>query len=257
MTNREITNLDNNPPSEIDLLKEKLAADYATILNEATQLEAKAKNILESNKEVADDSVSGIFSDMVKELTGSNKKLEAARVAEKTIFDAQANAVQSFFKLKQQSLDGVKTALTSPLNDYANKKMRMQQEAAAAAARAAREEAEKKLQAAAALQEIGMQHQSDAALIGAEMQVNKAERHETEAKASVADLSRTRGGSSVMSLRTNWKGRIDDRSSLDLDKLRHFFTDESLEKALNAYIKAGNREISGATIYQDAKVAIK
>lgn len=76
-----------------------------------------------------------------------------------------------------------------------------------------------------------------------------------EAGASAADMSRTRGDyGGVSSLRTYWTFANLDRAKLDLEALRPHFTDDALEKAVRAFIKAGGREIGGVRIFEDTRL---
>lgn len=77
---------------------------------------------------------------------------------------------------------------------------------------------------------------------------------EKTAAAPASDFSRQRGERvGVSSLRTFWNFRDLDRDQIDLEALRDHLPQAAIETALRAYIAAGNRSITGATIFEDTK----
>lgn len=112
------------------------------------------------------------------------------------------------------------------------------------------EAAEKRRQEAAAEQrrkdeaaEAARQAERDAA---AKTAAEDAERRRVEAeeaaKAALAkstDLTRSRGDQGgVSSLRSEWKGEVEDREILDLETLREHFTVDGLNDAIKSYVKS-------------------
>ena len=82
-------------------------------------------------------------------------------------------------------------------------------------------------------------------------------------QAKPAELSRTRGDyGAVASLRTFWDFRHLDRATLDLEALRPHLSQEALEKAVRAYIKANfasdhtGQQIKGVEIYQNNRAQV-
>ena len=80
----------------------------------------------------------------------------------------------------------------------------------------------------------------DAARAAIEVEeIAAAERREAErfAAASPADLSRTRAGGTMSSLKREWDFEVVDWPKLDLEKLRPYLTRPDLEKAVRAYVR--------------------
>lgn len=84
-----------------------------------------------------------------------------------------------------------------------------------------------------------------------------ADKLERKADASLADLSRTRGDHSVSSISTHWQGEVVDRASLNLETLRPFLPLDALNQAVNAYVRAGGRQLAGARIWEEIKSQVR
>ena len=89
---------------------------------------------------------------------------------------------------------------------------------------------------------------------------NDVKRAEQAVGAKASELSGVRGDyGGHSSLTTRWVGEIVDRKKLNLEKLRDFFTDECLQKALNAFVKVhkGDQRIAGARIYEETTTTVR
>jgi DNA repair exonuclease SbcCD ATPase subunit len=64
---------------------------------------------------------------------------------------------------------------------------------------------------------------------------------------------RTRGEQgSVSTFRTEWQGTLTDRAEIDLEALRPYFTDDAIQLAINAFVKANaGRQLAGAWVRQE------
>lgn len=243
----------NNPPVDTNELNEYLKTEHAPILDDARNLIQRAQEMVKDNPAISDDELSGKFSDMIKEITATTKKIETTRVGEKEPFLAGGRTVDSFFKRVTDTLDKTKRAMNMPLTGYLTEKQNAERRRIAAEAEEKRKLAEAQLNNAVALDEAGMGKAADNTMAKADANTQAAVKLEGQVQAATpAELSRTRGESSLASLRTEWKGRIVDVDRLDLEKLRHLIGIEALQKAVNAYVKAGNRELNGAIISEES-----
>lgn len=248
-----------NQPDAATAIREDLATKHADIMKRAAELLAAAERV---PAEIADDEIAGKVGDFIKQVSACAKNAEAARVSEKEPHLAAGRMVDGWFKGLADPLDKAKAKIQNRLTDYLRAKeakeraereriAREERDAAAAAAKLA-QQAEQAVQSAAGL---------DAAIDAAEV-ANKAAadaaQAERAADAKAADLSRTRGDfGSVASLRDNWTFRALDRASLDLEVLRSHLSTDALEHAMRSFVRAGGRQIKGATIYNDQKASVR
>lgn len=126
---------------------------------------------------------------------------------------------------------------------------RRKREAAEAEAQRLAKEAADKADAAAALEEQGQNRRADAALAGAEQLERQSLKEEIKAGASTLDLSRTHlGGGITASVSEKLKCTSFDRSAVDFAEIGPFLSDDAIEKAIAAAIRAGRKTIKGAVI---------
>lgn len=170
---------------------------------------------------------------------------------------AAARTVDGFFRGITDPLDQLKTRVSRRLTAYLTAKATRERQAREEEARKLREEAERQAAAAAVVEDAA----PEAAAVVMEQAIAteaQAEQAARAAQAKPAELSRTRGEvGSVASLRTRWVGEVTDRATLDLEALRPYLPLAALQTALNGAIKAGAREIRGATIYQESSAAVR
>lgn len=79
----------------------------------------------------------------------------------------------------------------------------------------------------------------------------KAER---VAEGKSSDFSRTRGTASLASTSDHWTGHLTDLDSLDLEALRYHIPLDALDKAIKSCVRAGNKQIKGASVYQETRL---
>lgn len=250
--------LSNNPPPDADPLRERLASDHAALLRRAEELIAALARVpAEIDAETA-----GRASDFVKQVAANVKDLDKIRVAEKEPYLQGGRTVDGFFKAVMDKLDKVKREVEGRLQKHlravaeAERRRREEEERRAReeaeAARRAAEEAAAKLQSEQDLSEAVAKEEA------ARLAQAEAARKAQYADAKPADLARTRSDyGSLATLRTEWVGEIVDRDALDLDPLRPHLPQDSLEKALRSYVKAGGRVLRGAKIYESSKAVVR
>lgn len=244
----------NNPPSDMEILQERINENNAKLLGSVDQLLADAAAL---PKVIENDDQAGEVTDKIKELTGTMKALESTRVAEKEPYLALTRAVDGFFKVPAGKLELAKKQITVPLNDYLNRKATAERIRRENEARALREAAEAQAAEAAALERANP--------AAAKMEMASAivtEQHAQHVQQSVsakpAELANSRGTSGgLASIRTRIVGEVVDRQILDLNALRPYFTEDALQKALNAAVSAGVRTLTGARIYEKTDTVVR
>ena len=243
----------NHPPSDEEILRQKLEEKSCDLRRRYDDLIAS----LERMPAVCEsDDMAGKMGDMAKILSACEKEFEAQREAEKKPYLNLGRAVDSFYRAYSDGLEAGKKKVLARLQPFLRKKEEEARRAALEESRRQREEAERLAQEAASLAAAKMT-QAAAETINEAARLDdeaaRAARKAEETKAS--EFARTRGSyGSVATLGTKWVGEIISRDELDIVRLLPYLSLDSLQKALNAYVKAGNRELKGARIFED-KVA--
>jgi hypothetical protein len=205
--------------------------------------------------EISDDEMNRRAADFAKKIAAHVKVLESDHKGEKQPYLDGGRAVDGFFKTKADNLAAIKREVERRQTIFANKKAAEERRRREEEARVAREAAEREAQAALDRAAALPAEAADAALDDAIAAQDQAEMLADAAQASPAELSRTRSDlGTVSSLRTSWKGELVNRDELDLDKLRPYIPTDALERAINAFVKAGGRDLKGANIFEESKV---
>lgn len=279
----------NQPPSEQEIIQDKLREKYKELIDRRDTLLA---SFTRSPGICTDDETDGKLADLKKLITGCDKAIEGARVAEKEPYLMGERAVDGYFKFLAKPLTEAAAAIQRVQTDYKIRKEREARLAAEAEARRRAEEAERQraefeareraaleAQRAAeaaqrAAEEAAAKDRAHAAKLEADAKAAR-ERAERQAKETAdaeaaaasaqkaanvkpAELSRGRGElGAVSSLRTTWTfdPATLNRHDLDLEKLRPYLPLAAIETAIRGYIKAGGRELAGVTIFEQ-KVSV-
>ena len=237
--------ISNHPPSDIDILRERLEEEATPLARRRDELLASVDR---APLEITDDDLAGRTADLIMLIATCHKAAETQRVGCKEPFLEAGRAVDGFYKKITVPLEKAKRAIEQRLTAYQRKKAdeeRRRREEDAERQRLAAEEAAKSIATDADLDEA----------INAEADAKKAE---TAAEAKPAELSRSRGDlGAVASLRTEWTGEITDRNNLDLLALRAHIPLDALEKAVRSFVRAGGRELKGANIYERTSSVVR
>lgn len=245
----------NKPPSETEILQDRLRDAHSDIISNADTLCSQAN---EMPPEITTDEVAGSFSDVIKQINGARKSLETARVSEKEPFLAQGRAVDGFFKTVIERLDATNRKLKEPLDAWLRRKEAEERRRRDEEARRLREQQEAERQAALMLQQANMKTEAAAALDVASDTQHRAAKAEMEATARPAELSQTRSSSGAMAqLRTRWVGELVDQKTIDLEKLRHHLNPDHIQSAINSFVRAGGRELAGAKIHEKTETTVR
>lgn len=250
----------NNPPSKTEEIMQGLMESVkdraeAILFPIRTALN-KAEDEF-AGKPIVNAEQCAKVSDFTKELKSSAKKLEALRVAEKEPFKVAGDAVHAFFKAKLDAIDKTTSSLSSLVTTYLNEEMRKKRLLDAAAADEARKLAAAQVETAVQLDNSGMTSQSDSSLSKAQSNLNQAAKLDLTAIAKPAELVRTRGESSLATLKTVWVGKVIDKDKLDLNQLKAFIPDADLQKFVNSFVRAGHHQLDGLHIYEESSAAIR
>lgn len=246
------------PPESVQDIYDRLTETHGSMITRRDELMAGVARV---PAEIDDDNVSKII-DFVKQIKAAMTKASDAFKTEKAPYLEGGRAVDGFFKKITESLDDGVKALNKKLTVYQIAKEAEERRVREAAAQVAREEAARQQKvadaAAAALRVEADKLREDENLAGAVEREAEAQRAnaaamdaQRAAQAKVADLSRTRGDmGGVSSLRTEWKGELTDRATLDLEALREHLSADALDQAIRSAVKAGCRVLRGAHIYE-------
>jgi hypothetical protein len=172
------------------------------------------------------------FSDLRKQLQTAIKAANAARLDDKKVFDEPGKAIHTFWGKRIDQLEAIQNRVDRTIKTYMveteahNRKL-------ADEARRKEEERVAKLQAK-----------------GKEVTAVEPAPEPERAKLS-GDLG------STTSTRKVWTFRDLDRNEIDLEALRPYLTLEAIEAAVRQYIRAGNRSIVGATVFEDTQITTR
>lgn len=243
----------NNPPSDVDILKEK----YASIFERAKKWLAKAKKVDLSPKTEDDCAkLEAIF----KEGRDVLNDAERARKDEKDEYLRKGREVDDLFnKQIRDTLNGIANDIRQAAADRRLAITEAAQEAARKAAEKADAEAEKLRQKAEAQEARGDVKQADVTLAAADGVERRAEGLAAFAEAPVDQASRARhaGGGSV-SVRGVLTCTNIARDKIDLNALKPYFKHEDIVAAVNQALKMGAfTEFAGAVIERKAKSNIR
>ena len=253
MTQQEPAGIgDNLPPDPMDpeQIASRLDEAHAKIFARAEELKASVGRM---PAEIEDEAMAAKFTDTGAMVNACRKAAEAARVAEKAPFLDGSRQIEAHFRTPLALLDTLKKSISGKLTNFQIKKEREERRRLEAEQKAAEEEAKKK--EAGAEDEVDLEE-----AVAAEDTANVKAK---EAQASTADLSRSRGQyGSVASLRKLWTFAVVDHSKIPMERLRPYFSDEAIDKAIRSLIRAevaptGKAvDLPGVKIFQEAKTAV-
>lgn len=241
----------NNPPSDIEVLHQKLKFDNAERLKRKAELLAGIDRV----PEITDHGTADKATDFIKQIKAVAKDAEEARKASKKPFDEAGKAVQSFFK----------TELIDPLTSGAGNVQRKLNVFLAEQDRIRRENEEKEHQRreeaqraaeaeAKRLEEAGQAFAAEEAAKKVEQFKEEAEKAERQAAKNTG--VKTGAGTSA-SLRKVWSFDIEDLAEMDLNQLKGHFNMADIEKAIRSYIREDGRELKGVRIFQTTSTTVR
>lgn len=248
----------NSPPSRIDMLRQELQETTSELTRTRDFWLAEVAKVPEVTDAASASKATQTAADVGKAI----KEVDAAFKVAKAPYLEGGRTVDTYFKGLGEPLVEAKNIIERRLTVWGNK-IRAEEEARRrAVAKKAREEAEAAQKAADEAARAMVSEDDMDAVIEADERAARiakeaeAARQATEAKA--AELSRSRGAyGATSSLRTDWVHGAINRETLDLEKLRMFFNDEALDKAVRAFIKAGGRDLRGVDIKEETTARVR
>ena len=231
----------NNPPTDAEILRDTLAYKNRELLDRAQALIAAADR---APAVIEDDDTEQKITAYLGSIAKCEKAFEGKRVSEKEPYLTLGRVVDGFFKNHMDSLDKarrkVKPALDARLLWKRDQERKRQQEEAAERKRLADEQAAQAAAAEAAKQPI----KADELMTTAMNTEATANRMAEKAEGKISVVSRSAEGASA-NLRSVWKIEATDRNKLNLELLRHHFTDDAIQMALNSYLRTMAKPVEG------------
>lgn len=244
----------NNPPNDEEMLREFLADKTSGLRSRFSEI---LDGVIRMPTVCDDEEAAGKFADMVKLITACSKSFETMRVGEKEPYLTLGRAVDGYFKKFTDDLAKARSQAMKPLETYMRLKEQRERDARAAEAKRQREESERLAREAAELAAANMPVAAEETLKEAVRGAESADKAELAATVKPAELARTRGSyGGLATLRTAWVGKFNGKP-VDMARLWPFISDEAKEKALNAFVRAGNRQLDGATISEESTGQVK
>lgn len=246
MLDRVIDSKHNNPPSDEEILAQKLNENYADELKKIEDLASR-----DLPEEVTDETT-GKYADFLESTKAARKAIEAAHKKEKDSFLKLGKIVDGF---KNRNLDRLSKISDRPSKkqfEYLEKKAAAERERLREIAERERQKAEALAAEAEAHAKEGI-HDTASELMDAAYQKDagaiRLDKYATTSKDS--KLARVISDNGAVSgLRTAWAGDIEDIGAVDMEALRHYFKDEHIQLAVNAFVKDGGRKLAGVKIHQ-------
>lgn len=241
----------NNPPSDIEILAERLTAQEKL-------LRADMK-FVEAPKEISDELHAGQITDALKNVRNFVSRVSEIHESIKKPYLECGRTVDSWKKRMEGELDVVKSSYASPLTTFLEKKAKEERARQIEAARVERERAEALAAEAAAHEAAGITDTAsellDAAISGEIMAERMEDKVHTAPPSQLAKARSMYGATASQKL--VWVGEIENISALDLNQLRSHFTTEAIQKAINCFIRDGGRKLDGVKIEQKAQLNVR
>lgn len=241
----------NNPPSDMEIVSERLFQQEKALRDDMIFAEVPSV--------IADEQEAGRITDAIK--TAANLKSRVSDIHEtvKKPYLECGRFVDAWKKRLEIELDGIRAKYAAPLTAFLDRKAAEERARQIEAARVERERAEKLAAEALAHEQAGINDTADALFEAAASTEIMAERMEEKVHtAPPSQLARTRSitGASAAQ-RLVWVGEIENISAVDLNQLRNSFTLAEIQKAVNAFIREGGRNLDGVKIEQKAQLSVR
>ncbi|MCC8949317.1 hypothetical protein H8A97_30500 [Bradyrhizobium sp. Arg62] len=246
---RKVEKTDNLPPPLVT--KDQLTVDFLHLVHEVAELENDCldlPNVAEDDEDLAriTKTAGGIIK-LAKRIDGQKKD-------EKRPFLDASTVLESFFTHELgATLAALKTNLEKVSTAYQRKKATREQADRDRAAAEAREKAIEAQRQVEQTVQTGNVQAVAAAVTQSNALTDFANRAAAQASAPVSSMGFVKTDAGTASLVDNWTFDELDMNTVDLEMLRPFIAQASVEQALRAFIKAGRREIKGARIFNDSK----
>lgn len=256
---------DNQPPTDVDPLFDRLHEDHKDLIERRNALLDgidRAPAVIEEG----DEETAGKMADFVDEqLNKFIKHAKAVHENEKAPFLQAGRTVDGFKHFLIDDVEDGKTKVNEVRKTFADKKAAKKRRQLEEEARQAREE-QARLEREAAEKAAALREENDLeAALAAEEAAKQAkidaEKAEIAAAAKPAELGKSRGDyGGQTSLKQFWNVADINRETLDLEALRQHFTDDALKRAATSwkdsnkdFLKSGGT-LTGARIFEDTRL---
>ncbi len=241
----------NNPPSEIEILKEKLS-EKENELRKDMKFETAPETII-------DEQHAGRITETIKSIKRFISKVSDIHKDVKAPHLECGRAVDAWKKRLELELETITKDYTKPLTAFLENKAKEERERQLEAAKIERERAEALALEAQAHADVGINDTADELLneaVGSEIMADRMIEKVATATPNQLFKSRSEYGSTA-SQSLVWVGEIENISAIDFNQLRKYFTITEIEKAINAAVRDGIRKLDGVKIEQKTKLNIR
>lgn len=239
----------NNPPSEIEILRQRLDSYYEEIG------QFKRLSEREVPQDISTDEQAGQITDYIKAVKQLNSRFGEIHKKEKQPFWDAGKAADAWKNEYETKLAVLAQKAEAPLKAWNRKKEDAERQRQLEIARQAREQAERLAAEAAAHEAENIKDTATELMDAAVQSEIKADMIEGNA-ATVHVKTRSLSGA-TSSVTKSWTGEIESLAALDLEILRPYFAADAIDRAIKAAVRDGKREIRGAKIYQTEKLNIR
>lgn len=239
----------NNPPTEAEIAADKLRDEYE-LENEM----AKSLATRELPERIDDEEAAGKMSDFIKAVVSHQSKLKEIHKREKEPFLRAGNVVDGWLRGHSDALDAIKRKALALTGDFLQRKEDAERKRLEELAEAERQKAAKFEAQAQAHTEAGIEDTAQDLHDAADQAMDKAEMLQIHAAtAAPKQLAGARGTTGTVSRSLKWVGEIENIGAVDLIALRPYLSEKEIQRAIDAFVKAGGRDLNGVKIHQVAQ----
>lgn len=241
----------NNPPSDSAILAERLNTQEAALRSTISLIECPQ---IISNEQEAGNVTDAIkyVSVLIRKIGDAHKAIKEPYLENGRVVDAWKKRLESEFEIK-------KLAFSKPLNAFLEMRAKEERERQIEAARRERERAERLAEEAKEHEAVGINDTAsalmDAAIASEAMASHIEDKVYTSTPSQLAKSRSIHGATASQKL--VWTGEIENISAIDFNLLRKYISIDDLQKAINAFIRDGGREINGVKIYQKSQLNVR
>lgn len=236
----------NNPPADADLLAERLATEY--------DLERSMTDSLTSRtlpETVEDEKQAGVIADYVKAVVSHRTSLQDIHKREKAPFWKACGIADEWLRDQVRSLEGAQAKAMQLAQVFIDRKAAEERKRLADLAKLQHEKAraievQAQVHADAGIADTAQELQQHADNMHAKAEMIRD--HATTAPTN--RLATARGVTGSISSTDKWVGEVEDRAIVEVNKLLPYISEKDLQRYIDAFVKAGGRDLAGVKIHQ-------
>mgnify|MGYP001582526751 CR=1 FL=1 len=238
----------NNPPSEIEILKQRLESH---VKEEKLINELVAREI---HNEITSDENAGEIADHIKSLKSARSSVEKIFKAEKDPFFEACKVADAWKNARWLKIDDCVVKASKPILAWNKKKEDAEKARQLELARLAQEEAERLAKEAEAHADAGI---PDTAADLLDFAIEEEKKADILIAKSEDVRGRSYGNLASASSRKVWIGVIEDAAQMDLNLLRKYFLNADIQDAAKRAVNDGVRKLEGVKIFEEDKLTIR